>query len=164
RILTVRTTPELAIVDGRQVGRLGIALGEGRERVGPLGAARLAFAQTGSTVKGVVVALGRVFGPSGLKRIGELLVGSTHRSSSDATSILGAARIAGEAAQAGAWDFLFGIIVLFNVFVGILNLLPLPPLDGGHLAVIAYEKLRRRKPDVRKLVPLTVVVTGLIGL
>jgi len=46
------------------------------------------------------------------------------------------------------------------VFVGILNLVPLPPLDGGHLAGIAYEKIRRRKPDVRKLVPLTAVVAG----
>jgi membrane-associated protease RseP (regulator of RpoE activity) len=42
--------------------------------------------------------------------------------------------------------------------VGILNLVPLPPLDGGHLAVLAYEKVRRRRPDLRKLAPVTALV------
>jgi membrane-associated protease RseP (regulator of RpoE activity) len=162
--ITVRATPVLAAVDGRKVGRLGIGLGEGRERVGPLIAAGRAVVQTGSAAKGVVTQLGHVFGPSGLKRIGELLVGSRPRRPTDVTSVVGATQLAGEAVQAGAWDFLFGIIVIFNVFVGILNLVPLPPLDGGHLAVIAYEKVRRRKPDVRKLVPVTALVTGFIVL
>ena len=61
-----------------------------------------------------------------------------------------------------AWDVFFGMLIGFNIFVGILNLVPLPPLDGGHLAVIAYEKVFRRKPDLRKLVPLTAAVAGLI--
>ena len=127
-------------------------------------AAGRAIVQTGSTVKAVVLQLGHVFGPSGVERIGQLLVGSRARTASDATSIVGATQLAGEAARAGAWDFLVGIIVVFNVFVGTLNLVPLPPLDGGHLAVIAYEKLRRRRPDARKLVPLTALVTGFIVL
>ena len=46
----------------------------------------------------------------------------------------------------------------------ILNLVPLPPLDGGHLAVLVYEKVRRKKPDIRKLVPFTVVVAGFLVL
>ena len=54
--------------------------------------------------------------------------------------------------------------MVFNVFIGILNLVPLPPLDGGHLAVLVYEKVRGRKPDPRKLVPLTTVVAGFIVL
>ncbi len=45
-----------------------------------------------------------------------------------------------------------------NVFVGILNLIPLPPFDGGHLAVLAWEKIRGRKVDMRKLIPVTMVV------
>jgi len=116
--------------------------------------------EQGRECQEVVQQLGKVFGPSGLKRIWGLLTGTRQRTASDATSIVGATRLAGQAAQSGAWDYLFGIIVVFNVFVGILNLVPLPPLDGGHLAVIAYEKIRRRKPDVRKLVPLTAVVAG----
>jgi membrane-associated protease RseP (regulator of RpoE activity) len=164
RLITVRTTPVLSTVGRRQVGRLGVSLGPGRDRIGPLSAAGRAVTQTGSTIKGVVVQLGHVFGPTGLRRIGELLAGIRPRQASDATSIVGATQLAGEAVKAGAWDFLFGIIVVFNVFVGILNLVPLPPLDGGHLAVIVYEKIRRRRPDVRKLVPLTALVTGFIVL
>jgi membrane-associated protease RseP (regulator of RpoE activity) len=164
RLITVRATPHPAILDGKPVGLLGLRLAEGRERVGAITAAGRSVTQVASTAKQVVVQLGRVVGPSGLRRIGELLLGSRARAPSDATSIVGATQLAGEAARAGAWDFLIGIIVVFNVFVGILNLIPLPPLDGGHLAVIAYEKLRRRRPDARKLVPLTALVTGFIVL
>jgi membrane-associated protease RseP (regulator of RpoE activity) len=39
-----------------------------------------------------------------------------------------------------------------------MNLLPLPPLDGGHLAVVAYEKLTGRKVDIRKLIPVAAAV------
>lgn len=167
RRLTVRAVPERSVVGGRVIGRLGItvaSLGQRHERLGPIRAGQQAFVQTGSTIKGVLLSLGRVFGASGFARIGQLLMGNAQRTANDATSIVGASRLAGEAAQAGAWEFVFWIVVLFNVFVGILNLVPLPPLDGGHLAVIAYEKLRRRRPDVRKLVPVTALVTGLIVL
>jgi regulator of sigma E protease len=39
-----------------------------------------------------------------------------------------------------------------------MNLLPLPPLDGGHLAVVAYEAVTKRTVDVRKLIPLAAAV------
>jgi membrane-associated protease RseP (regulator of RpoE activity) len=164
RRVTVRATPVLSTVDNKQVGRLGVTLTEARQRYNPVVAAGKSVVETASTTKAVVLQLGDVFGPTGLKRIGQLLTGNAKRTSADATSIVGATRLAGEAVRAGAWDFLFGILVVFNIFVGILNLVPLPPLDGGHLAVLAYEKIRRRKPDVRKLVPLTAAVAAFIVL
>jgi membrane-associated protease RseP (regulator of RpoE activity) len=39
-----------------------------------------------------------------------------------------------------------------------MNLLPLPPLDGGHLAVVAYESVTRRTVDLRKLIPVAAAV------
>jgi membrane-associated protease RseP (regulator of RpoE activity) len=39
-----------------------------------------------------------------------------------------------------------------------MNLLPLPPLDGGHLAVVAYQAVTGREVDVRKLVPIAAAV------
>jgi len=60
-----------------------------------------------------------------------------------------------------------------NIFVGILNLIPLLPLDGGHAAIATYERIRSRKgrapyrADITKLLPLTyavVLVFGFIGL
>jgi len=160
--ITVRTAPVLSDVGGHMVGRLGIVVGEGRQRYNPLAAIGKAFISTGSAVKQVILALGKIFGPSGLRRIGDLLAGTRPRQTSDVVSVVGASRLAGEAVQAGAWDSLFGLLVTFNIFVGILNLVPLPPLDGGHLAVLVYEKARHRRPDLRKLVPLTAAVTGFI--
>lgn len=62
------------------------------------------------------------------------------------------------------------LLALVNVFVGVLNVVPLYPLDGGHFAVALYEKIRGRAPDVRKLVPVAVTVfafvvaLGLLGI
>jgi membrane-associated protease RseP (regulator of RpoE activity) len=39
-----------------------------------------------------------------------------------------------------------------------MNLLPLPPLDGGHLAVVGYEAVTNRSVDLRKLIPLAAAV------
>jgi membrane-associated protease RseP (regulator of RpoE activity) len=102
--------------------------------------------------------LGHVFGPSGISRIWHLLTSNAPRKDTDPTSVVGGARLAGQAVQAGDVDVFLLYLALFNVFIGLLNLLPLPPFDGGHLAVIAIEKIRRRKVDVRKLVPLTAAV------
>src|SRR2546428_109930 len=165
RTLTLRATPVLSKVDGKEVGRLGILLGArstARDRVDPATALGRGVIQTGQTTKDVVLQLGHVFGPAALKRLGQLVLGSAQRRVTDPTSIIGAGQLAGEAVRAGAWDFLFGLLVVFNVFVGILNLVPLPPLDGRHLAVLAYEKVRRHRPDPRKLIPLTTVVAGFI--
>jgi len=48
--------------------------------------------------------------------------------------------------------------VSFTIFIGLMNLLPLPPLDGGHLAVVAWESVTGRKVDVRKLIPVAAAV------
>jgi len=61
------------------------------------------------------------------------------------------------------------VLALVNVFVGILNFIPLYPLDGGHFAVALYEKISGRVPDIRKLMPVAAVVVvflitvGLMG-
>ncbi len=101
-----------------------------------------------------------MFGPSGLKRIAQELAGTRPRGPGDVTSVVGGGRVVVQAAEAGAWQVLILLLAEFNVFIGILNLVPLPPLDGGHLAVIAYEKVRGRRPDVRKLIPLTALVAA----
>jgi membrane-associated protease RseP (regulator of RpoE activity) len=159
RRIDVRATPVLTEVDGQSVGRLGVILGAARERVDPLTAFGRASIQTWTTTREIVVRLGDVFGPAGIRRVAELLAGGDRRPD-DVTSIVGGARFAGQAVQAGAWDAFFTLFIVFNLFVGVLNLLPLPPLDGGHLAVLVYEKITRRKPDLRKLVPLTALVAG----
>src|SRR6266545_2267484 len=164
RTITVTATPVLSTVPGvrQPVGRLGVSLGAVRERTDPFTAIGRSVIITGQSTKDVVLRLGDVFGPSALRRVGRLLAGSGERTPNDAIGVVGASRVAGAAVKAGAWDFFIGLLVGFNIFVAILNLAPLPPLDGGHLAILGYEKLRRRKPDIRKLLPLTALVTSFI--
>ena len=57
---------------------------------------------------------------------------------------------------------------MINVFVGMINLVPLLPFDGGHAVVAIYERIRSRKgqryhADVSKLLPVAyAVVMGLV--
>jgi membrane-associated protease RseP (regulator of RpoE activity) len=91
-------------------------------------------------------------------------------------SVVGASIIGGDAAERGLWELFLLLLASVNFFVGVFNLLPLLPLDGGHIAVNVYEKVRdvvrrlRGLPaggpvDYTKLLPLTyafVLVGGAI--
>jgi membrane-associated protease RseP (regulator of RpoE activity) len=57
-------------------------------------------------------------------------------------SVVGASRIGGEAVEAGLWQLFFLLLAGLNFFMGVFNLLPLLPMDGGHIAIIGYERLR----------------------
>lgn len=164
REITVRATPVLAEVDGQRVGRLGISVGLGsRLRYGVLGGVAKGGAYLGRMVGETFGALGKIFSPSGIGRLFRQVAGQEERDATrDPASILGAARLSGQVVQEGLFDFLLFLFASFNVFLGIMNLLPLPPLDGGHLAVLAVEQVTRRKIDPRRLVPLTAVIAGFL--
>jgi membrane-associated protease RseP (regulator of RpoE activity) len=71
---------------------------------------------------------------------------------------VGVVRIATQAANTGAWD-LITVLIDVNVFVGILNMLPILPLDGGYVAIASYERVRSRRgkryeADINKLAPV----------
>jgi membrane-associated protease RseP (regulator of RpoE activity) len=96
----------------------------------------------------------------------------------DVTSVVGAGEVTGQVVEAKiGWQPKVGLVLLIvaslNIFVGAFNLLPLLPLDGGHLAVVIYERARawlarllgRPDPgpvDFRRLVPLSVGVFALL--
>jgi regulator of sigma E protease len=56
---------------------------------------------------------------------------------------VGIAGLSGEAAEAG-WIQLFTVMALISLNLGIMNLMPIPVLDGGHIAILAVEGLSRR--------------------
>jgi membrane-associated protease RseP (regulator of RpoE activity) len=70
----------------------------------------------------------------------------------------------------GRSEGLKGVLVLLasvNVFIGIFNMLPLLPFDGGHAAIATYERIRSRRnkryqADINKMVPVATVVVGLL--
>jgi membrane-associated protease RseP (regulator of RpoE activity) len=159
--ISVTVTPVLSTVDGERVGRIGVLLGEARETSGIVGSVTGGVNLVGSAMAQTVGGLGRIFGPEGIGRLFRLLFTDAPRQASDPASVVGIGRVVGQTAQSGsAWDVLY-IFALVNVFIGLLNLLPLPPFDGGHLAVLAIEKLRGGKTmDMRKLVPISAAVAG----
>ena len=83
-------------------------------------------------------------------------------------SPVGFGQVANDAVQAG-WVSAFALLITINIFVGLLNLVPLLPFDGGHIAVASYEalmsRIRRRKVqvDMAKLMPITVAVLGVFA-
>jgi membrane-associated protease RseP (regulator of RpoE activity) len=163
--VTVRATPVLANVDGEQTGRLGVIVAANRvlerERTGPVEAITESGRAIGQLTVASFRAIGTVFGPEGWGRIWSALTGE-ERTVNDPVGVVGAARISGQAVEAGQIEFFFSLFAFFNVFVGILNALPLPPLDGGHLAVLGFEAATGRRVDPRRLAPITAIVAGFL--
>ena len=131
-------TPKITVVDQgafgkRRIGHLGLASSAIR-RTPRSSVAAFRLARPGAR-RGMVHRQGdrrpiwsAVRGP----RIGRPNVGT-----------IGAAQIAGEMAKISLWE-LFSLAAWFSVSVGLMNLLPIPLLDGGHLAFYAFEALRGR--------------------
>lgn len=75
----------------------------------------------------------------------------------------------GAASQRAGLNFTIELIAYISVFVGVVNVIPFYPLDGGHFAVALYEKITGRQPDMRKLVPVglsvlfLLILVGLLG-
>ena len=61
---------------------------------------------------------------------------------------VGIAQLSGTAAQVG-WVTLFGLMAMISLNLGILNLLPIPVLDGGHIFIMALEGVSRREFSLR---------------
>ncbi len=143
-------------------------------RSGPLGAISYAGTQFGSIVTGTVQSI--------VHRPAELMdVFSKNRSANGGglTSVVGVGEVTDQVVSASGvpWQSKASVVILIivsvNIFVGIFNLLPLLPLDGGKLAVVIFESIRswlarlRRKPDpgmvdMRKLMPVTVAFLVLV--
>jgi len=141
------------------VGFLGVQPQELFEKKGFLGAAADASGKTWEATKLSVQGIGQVFSMVVDGRLWGALSGSGERAIDEGPlGIVGAGRIAGESVATGQYLNLIGLIVGFTIFVGLMNLLPLPPLDGGHLAVVAYEAVTKRPVDMRKLIPVAAAV------
>jgi membrane-associated protease RseP (regulator of RpoE activity) len=164
-LVRLQATPT-EVRDGKQlVGRLGIIVSQavvGRDRFGPVEGLSASARTMGQLVVGSFRAMGQVFGPEGISRVAELVTGEGQRQVDDPVGVVGAARVSGQAVAAGQAEVFFSLFAFFNVFVGILNLLPLPPLDGGHLAVLGIERATGWRIDQRKLIPLTALVAGFL--
>ncbi len=162
---TIRATPKM--IDGAP--RVGVSSTLIADRVNPIAAVPQTFTTFGRGVGDTVGALGKVFSASGLERYGKTVTNSKGGFSAQERprSVVGIVADGGDIIG-GNWWVLLGLLAAINVFVALFNLLPLPPLDGGHAAVAIYEGIaskvrgRRVRADYQKLLPVMAVVVAVI--
>ena len=110
--------------------------------------------------------LGQIFSPSGMAKYFRVLAG-TDKSKTDNEqrflSPVGFAQVASHAVSAG-WVAVVTLLLVINVFIGLINLVPLLPFDGGHIAIATVEQVasvvmrRRVRVDAAKLIPIASAV------
>ncbi len=127
----------------------------------------------GSVTAGTAAGIAQVFSFHGLGSFAHQVANAGHNVGSPASSassssgsgqggqimsIVGASELAVQAAKHNISELLY-ILVAINIFVGMINLFPMLPLDGGHVAIAVYERVRSRRgrayhADVTKLMPI----------
>jgi membrane-associated protease RseP (regulator of RpoE activity) len=148
-------------VPGEQSVRIGIVLTGVKE--GPVASLVHAGGAVWDTTREAVAGLGRVFGPAGVRDTVGALFSSAERPTDSGVSVIGVSREAGHAGSQGAWAYFFTIFATVVLFIGLVNLLPFPPLDGGHVAIAVLEKIRGHRIDMKKVVPVSAAVLLILG-
>ncbi|MCC5950052.1 MAG: site-2 protease family protein [Nitriliruptoraceae bacterium] len=148
--LTLTPRPEIDEETGETFGFAGFATSVEEARLGPTAAViRAAVGDEMEPLGGVwpmlgasVEGLAQIFSPQGLGSLASTATGAQERDPAGGVSLVGAASLAGQAGSAGAGGIMVFVLLLasINVFFFIFNMVPLPPFDGGHLAVLAVEK------------------------
>ncbi|MFI5036453.1 MAG: M50 family metallopeptidase [Acidimicrobiales bacterium] len=160
RHVTVRGTPEATGKSAQ--GYIGIELEALVTHSSLLGAIPSAFTHVGSVAALAVRSLVHVFSPAEFQSLFRqvttpALANNPAVQLNRPVSIIGVTRLAVQGAQAGVGTLL-EILMTVNIFVGLLNMVPMLPLDGGHVAVATYERLRSRRgrryhADVNRMTP-----------
>ncbi len=156
-------------------GQIGIGPGTAFQRFGPVDA----FGETTYTMYRMTADPGALLGKflsfSGLRTYGhEVVSANSPACGSPATDAhpltpVGFVAFGSQLVDGNVW-LLLALLAAVNLFVGLLNLLPILPFDGGHVAIAIYEKIasmitkRNVRADYRKLIPVLVVVLILFGL
>jgi membrane-associated protease RseP (regulator of RpoE activity) len=130
------------------------------------------FSVVTSTINQAAHALVHVFSPGEFSNLFHQVTTpaaakSTVSQTTRPVSIVEVVRLADQAAQSNVPVF-FTILITLNIFVGLMNMLPMLPLDGGYVAIATYERLRRRgaktpyQADINKLTPFIVAFMSVL--
>jgi membrane-associated protease RseP (regulator of RpoE activity) len=158
---------ELAPTSDKQPqGFIGIFEESALSPVSPLRAVGDAAVALGQATTGEFSALVHVFSPSGVSSIYHQVTNSraaaqaadNPTTSERPSSIIGVGNLGVQALHQGI-QTLLDLLIVINIAFGLINMLPLMPFDGGHVAVAAYEWIRTKKgqayyrADITKLFP-----------
>lgn len=133
------------------VGSIGIGAAQfGPTHYNPLSAVPGTLAFSGD----LAVQLGKSMAaiPS---KVGALVhaIGGGERDPETPISIVGASIIGGDTVDHGLWVAFWFFLAQLNFVLGAINLVPLLPFDGGHIAVAIYEKIRNMFRAIRGVLP-----------
>jgi membrane-associated protease RseP (regulator of RpoE activity) len=182
RLIHLTATPESGKgikVDGTKLadhGYLGINIDSAPRAVTPLEAPGAAFSTLWSVTSAEVGGIGQIFSPHGIGSLWHQLTNSRAATSAAnnpgsaprPTSIVGITSLGAQAEQAGFYSVLM-LLIAINIVFGLLNMLPMIPLDGGHVAIAAYEWIRTKKgqayyrADITKLFPVAAVFVAFLA-
>jgi membrane-associated protease RseP (regulator of RpoE activity) len=171
--ITVNAAARLTDIDGTQRFVLGIVNDVGLKRSGLLVSIKNSATVTQGFLVESVKSLGKL--PEKIPALWGATVRGEERDANGLVGVVGVARVSGEAVGSDKLTPMerlatFVLIVAsLNIFVGVFNLLPILPLDGGHMAVAIADSIRaffarlrgRPRPapiDVTVLTPITMVV------
>jgi membrane-associated protease RseP (regulator of RpoE activity) len=181
RDITLHATP----VDGRTIksgngflttghkahGYLGISLLNLPVRDSWYAAVPASFTEVGSLIGTAVTAIVHVFSPGQFSSLFHQVASPAAANNptnqrNRPESIVGVVRIAVQSTSTGPGDLLL-ILMAVNIFVGILNMLPMLPLDGGYVAISTYERIRTRRgrryhADLNKMAPFAYAFMGVL--
>ena len=132
------------------VGAIGISAAQfGPTHYNPLSAVPATFAFTGD----LAVELGKSLAKIPTK-IGALVhsIGGGERDPETPISVVGASIIGGDTVEHGLWVAFWFFLAQLNFVLGAINLIPLLPFDGGHIAIAVFEKIRNMIRSARGMV------------
>jgi membrane-associated protease RseP (regulator of RpoE activity) len=175
RTVNVKGGGTLVPASTKPTGVIGVDLDylTRNEPVGPLTAFGRAGSMLGSSVALSVRGIGDVFSLHGLSSFAHQVATAGHNPGAPSTagsagssssnnqqieSVVGIVQIGAQLARQNIAELLY-LLALVNIFIGIVNLVPMLPLDGGHVAIAIYERVRSRRgqpyhADVAKLMPV----------
>ena len=131
--LTLRVTPQFISEHGQRLARIGAA-----PQIDPVIMERMRVVHRDGPVEAMGHAIERTWNLSifSLRMMGRMLIGEV--SVKNLSGPVSIADYAGQSAQAG-WIPFVGFLALISISLGVLNLLPIPMLDGGHLLYYLLE-------------------------
>jgi len=171
KISTPQGVVALAPKSAKPSGAIGVEISflTANRTTNPLNAVVRSGSMLGSMTSQTFGGIAQVFSLHGLSSFAHNVVtanqhptaskgGGGSSGSGQLLSIYGAVAIGAQAAQQNV-ALLIYILVAINLFVGIINLFPMLPLDGGHVVVAVYERIRSRRgrayhADITKLTPV----------
>ena len=175
---TITVTPARRVIEGKNYGFLGIVNEAIMVRQAPFTSIKNSVLVSWDFITSSVTAI--ISLPSKIPALWGATVSGTERDPNGLVGIVGVAQVSGQAVSSEGLTnaeriqtFLL-IIASLNFFVGVFNLLPILPLDGGHMAVAIADEIRaaiarirgRARPqgiNVNKLAPITMVVFVLLA-